>query len=1264
MEQFNNAITGICVAVSQTSDPTGSYYLYNFVIDATGFTDYPKMSVWPDAYYVSTNDFANVFHVNFTALDRAQMLAGQPAQQVVINSPGGNSDLAYSVLPADLDGMTPPPDGDPGIFTNFISPYLDGGSTYALGMWQMTVDWNNPANSTLAGPTEITVDPFNDGICNLSRACIPQPSPATAGDYVDSLGDRLMFRLAYRNFGDHQALVVNHTVGTGGAPSAPPAGIRWYELDAPAGATDASDWTVAQQGTYLPNDGNSRWMGSIAMDQSGNIGLGYSMSSTSLDPSAAFTGQNVGGPSGVMDAGETVSVTGSGVQEGTGNRWGDYSAMSLDPTDDCTFWTSQEYISATGSFHWSTNISSFKFDNCSAGPTGIVEGTVTAASSGSAIAGATVTLTPGNASGQTAQNGHYSITTAPGNYTATATAFGYQADSESVTITDGGTTTQDFALQSSSAATLNGIVYDTGHHYPLFAHVVIDAGSQQVADVPTGPNGKYSVSLPTGTTYTMTATPYLSGYTAGTATVTLSGDTQQNFALSPDASCSAPGYAYQFGEDFDGGTFPPTGWTVTNDVSGSLVAWQLSSAYPEDNGNYTGGSGNAADADSNVPGPGVGSYDTSLITPAISTAVVGTSPVLNFLENFNVFSGNEAFDVDISTDGGNTWTTVDHQTVTCGALYGLPGCPESMSLGSYLGGATSFELRFRYYNPVSDYDWYAQVDNIAIGTCLPIPGGLVMGKAFDANTKQVLAGVTVTDENGNTTTTGPVNGVAVGFVMFEPAGDHTLTFAKSAYQDATKDVSVSNGAVVPVWVGLNAGQLGVRPTQATLNVPVGTQQTYTLLIGNTGLAPVDWTLSSLNSPPSQPQVKQGQGVNAPLHNISGHFSPANLRTLQKEGRSASTAHAPSRGLAQPAPQDSTWAAVADYPIPVLDNCAAADQSGNVYSVTGVSNGVQTTADYVYDPTSGTWSSFADFPGGGLEKPACAMVGGKLYVTDGDNTSFTENDTLYIYDPSSDSWSTGADLPTSGAEFGAAGVGLNGKFYVIGGCDGASCTTFIPRVAEYDPGSDSWSSAADYPTGTAWEGCGAAGADMVCAGGFTPSGTDTTATYVYDPSSDSWTAGADMPYDNWGMDTIGTADGHLLVSQGVTDGTATITNLSAIYDVASDSWSSLPNNPVTTYRGAGACGFYTIGGQDGTFTGLTSVSFLSGYDVCGVGSVPWLSFNPAMGTLAGHSHTSSMVTVDGTGQTAGTSDTVQVVLGGNTPYGSITIPLTVNWTSGG
>ena len=1266
LSQFNSSYTGICIAVSATSDPTGAYYLYDMVIDAGGFTDYPKTGLWvtgdpnTDAYFVATNDFpgGGFTNVNFTALQRSAMLTGGTAEMVVIN--GAQGGLDYSDLPADVDGTNMPPLDDPGIFVNYVSPYLFGGGTpYALEMYQMTTDWSNPSNATLTGPTEIDVNPFNDG----DNSCAPQPSP---GECLPVLGDRLMFRLAYRSINGHQTLLTNHAVTTNGTSA--PIGIDWYELDAPSGSTNAGDWTVAQQGVYDPGDGNSRFMGSLAMDQSGDLGLGYTVSGSSLDPSIAIAGQNVGAASGQMDAPETIMITGTGVQQSTG-RWGDYSSIMTDPTDDCTFWTAQEYISATGSFNWSTGLAAFKFDNCTAGPTGTVSGTVTDSSTGNPIQGAEVALTPNGGSGQTDGSGNYSITTATGTYDATASKFGYQTSSPvSVTITDGGTVTQNFQLTPATSATLSGRVYDAGHLYPLYAEVKVKYQGSTVADVWTSPvNGHYSVSLPSGNDYTVSATPMASGFTAGSATVTLSGDTTQSFGLTPDSSCSAPGYHYTGGisENFDEGTFPPSGWTVSNDVSGSNVVWEASSAEPSPyNVNVTGGSGDAADADSNAAGPGVGSYDTSLISPPIDVSSL-SSTTLKWLENYVVYSGNEALDVDISTDGGNTWTNIEHYTSTCGTLYALPGCTPSPSvdIGSYLPGSGTFQLRWRYYNLSSDYDWYAQVDNVLLGAqCSAIPGQLLNLVTTDANTHSGLAGVTITDENGNSATTAAIPGNDHdGALLFEPAGPHQLTATKNNYQDNVQTVSVSGGQGTSkvVLFRMLAGQLVANPTSLSVNAPVGTTTNVTLHIGNSGSASLDWQLSSIDAPPAQPF----HGGGAPLNDehCSGRISPASLLAHGKPVDCSGG----DRPSSSPSSNDPSWTAVADYPIPVLDGCMAKDETGTglIYSVTGVSNGSNTASDYVYDPSTDTWTAFADFPNGGLEKPACAFINGKLYVADGWDGSGNNSAALYIYDPSTDSWTTGADNPNSQGG-GAAGVALNGKLYVIGGCQNGSSCPGDSSVEVYDPSSDSWSAAADYPAVIAWQSCGAIAGEIYCAGGIA-SGSETPNTYVYDPSTDTWTGGlAPIPVASgglWGSAFTATADGQLLVQDGVTDNFATVTNEGFAYDVASDSWSSLPNSSVTTYRPGSSCGFYQVGGQDGTFTGIQDAVVLPGFDVCSVGPVPWLTFNSATGSLDAKTSTTSMLAIDGTGQTAGTSSVVTVRLSGNTPYGSITIPLTVNWT---
>ena len=164
-----------------------------------------------------------------------------------------------------------------------------------------------------------------------------------------------MYRLAYRNFGDHESLVVNHSVTAGSS-----AGVRWYELRATAGAL-----TVFQQGTYAP-DTNWRWMGSIAMDQAGNMALGYSVSS--LNPGIRYTGRLAADPLGTMTQGEGTMISGTGSQTGRLSRWGDYTMLAVDPVDDCTFWYTNEYLTANGTFNWHTRMGSFKLPGCPAGP--------------------------------------------------------------------------------------------------------------------------------------------------------------------------------------------------------------------------------------------------------------------------------------------------------------------------------------------------------------------------------------------------------------------------------------------------------------------------------------------------------------------------------------------------------------------------------------------------------------------------------------------------------------------------------------------------------------------------------------------------------------------------------------------------------------------------------------------------------------------------------------------------------------------------------
>ena len=325
-----------CVAVSTTSDATGTYNRYSFRYN--NFDDYPKMGVWPDAYYETFNMFNgnNFVGSDACAYDRSAMLAGTAATQICFQQ----GPAVGGLLPSDLDGATAPPAGSPNYLLLF--------GTNNLSLYKFHVDFATPTNSTFTGPTVLSVAAFNP-LCG-GGTCVAQPGTTQK---LDSLADRLMYRLAYRNFGTHESLVVNHSVAVSSG-----GGVRWYEIQNPGGTP-----TVAQQGTFAP-DSSFRWMGSIAMDQFGDIALGYSVSDkTSVHPSVAYTGRVPTDPAGTME-GEVSVVTGAGSQTGSLTRWGDYSAMQVDPVDDCTFWYTQEYMKTTGSFNWNTRIANFKFPAC------------------------------------------------------------------------------------------------------------------------------------------------------------------------------------------------------------------------------------------------------------------------------------------------------------------------------------------------------------------------------------------------------------------------------------------------------------------------------------------------------------------------------------------------------------------------------------------------------------------------------------------------------------------------------------------------------------------------------------------------------------------------------------------------------------------------------------------------------------------------------------------------------------------------------------
>jgi hypothetical protein len=348
-----------CVAVSTTPDPLGSYFRYAF---STGpnFPDYPKYGVWPDGYYITTREFDpdDRESIGIYAIDRRQVLAGDPVSRMVSFQ---LTEPAYLVgdglLPADLDGDTlPPPDSPAYLVGSMDAGARDRAPFDGLNVFHLRFNRGNPANSRFALAKQVPIAPYDTIFpCSpTSRSCIPQPRTANKLDIL-SYRQRPTWRLAYRNFGTHESLVTNQSVEA--RPGI--AGVRWWELRNPL------DPVLHQEGTWAPDDGVHRWMGSAAMDEQGNLAVGYSVSNADdVFPGIRYAGRLATDPLGELGQGEAVLIDGAGSQTAS-SRWGDYTSLNVDPSDDCTFWYVNEYYAKNSARGWQTRIGAFRFPGCS-----------------------------------------------------------------------------------------------------------------------------------------------------------------------------------------------------------------------------------------------------------------------------------------------------------------------------------------------------------------------------------------------------------------------------------------------------------------------------------------------------------------------------------------------------------------------------------------------------------------------------------------------------------------------------------------------------------------------------------------------------------------------------------------------------------------------------------------------------------------------------------------------------------------------------------
>jgi carboxypeptidase family protein/Kelch motif protein len=885
------------------------------------------------------------------------------------------------------------------------------------------------------------------------------------------------------------------------------------------------------------------------------------------------------------------------------------------------------------------------------GPHGVVTGTVTA-SGGGAIAGAKVSV--GSSSIVTGANGTYSLSVPAGTYSVSASAYGYATQTVSgVAVADNTTVTENFALAAVARSTVTGRVTDgSGQGWPLYASISVEgAPGGPVHSNPT--TGTYSLQVPVNGSYTLDVTTAYSGYRLVKQPVTVgTSATTQNVAVPVDAAaCIAPGYtAHVHGDSqtFDT-TSLPAGWTITN-ASATVGGWEFDD--PGARGNLTGGTGDFAIVDSDHLG--IGNHQDSLLTGPVVDLSAISDPSLSFDTYYKEFS-NSVADVDVSVDGGTTWTSVWQFSTT-----GVHGAHVSIPLPQAVG-KTAVQARFHY---TGTWAYYWEVDDVVLGdtTCDPVSGGLVVGQVTDANTKGPLAGAIVTEAG-----TPPVTATSAAtadpalkgafYWMFSPNnGAQSLTAAKARYTSASATATVLASGVTEQDFTLTAGQLTVTPSSLSKALAWGGNGTSTLTVKNTGTAPATLTASNLNGGFTLQGIKQS---GAPVQTVTGTFPNTDMVTANKlaagknaKGKTAGPTAA--KPAAVGAAAGTAWQPIANYPTSIQDNIAEYS-GGKLYSGFGFTGSGDVSTLYSYDPTSGAWTQLAS-ASDTRESPAHGFVGGKLYVAGGWGASGSPDTNTEVYDPSSNTWSQGAAW--AGALAGSGSAVLGSKLYVVGGCNASSCGT--TSVSVLDTSSGTWSTAANYPETTSWLACGAIAGKIYCAGGT--DGTNTSQhTYSYDPSSNTWTKLADMPTGIWGS-AYTSANGMLLLQDGIANGA--LTNQGEIYNPATDSWGALPNANAAAYRFGGALGFYTVGGGQGTFqTPLDTADVLSGYDQGSNNAAPWLKLNTNTVTLAPGASATITATFNAADPsiTQPGAYTATLLMDSDTPYQVSAVPVTMTVT---
>jgi len=654
LTEFLSSGNNLLIAVSTSPDPTGTYYTYT-IASPGGFPDYPKYSIWEDSYVCT----ANVGSSDIFVFDRNSMLTGGAASTQYFTQSNFGTITFQAATPVSLNGTTAPPTGAPAMIMRMRDDAWTGAASDALEIWDIDIDWVTPANSTMTQNTVLGIAAYDSDLCGYTTFnCIPQPATTQT---IDPLREVLMNRIHYRNFGSHESIVCCHVADVDGTDHA---GIRWYELRRSGGTTGA--WTIYQEGTYAP-DSDNRFMASIGISATGNIGLMFNISSSTTYPSIHYTGRKECDPLNTMTEPETVIINGSGSQgSSTGGRYGDYNSMGLDPVDGETFYCTAMY---NPSGQWSTRNAAFKLGQC----------------------------------GANVQFGNSAYTVSEPDANVSNGCLDYYILQVPISITADPSQPADVTVNVSGGTATQGVDYDISSTSFTFDGTSLTGNVEIWVYNDNYVEGTETITLD----YTLNANggDAAAGTLNQTVTVTINDDD-----LAPASMVNTSTILSQ---DFETGMAPFT--TVNN--SGN-TPWQIGNVTNTPNGAYAIPGDNATefawidDDDCNCD-----QSDTYLESPVIDlTNYTSVQMTFDSYYEANTYNGDtEDAEVRVSTDGGTTYTTV--QNVNASIIDGS-WVANSADLSAFVGNA-NVKVAI-WYSDGTGWLYGCAVDNIILTGTSPI----------------------------------------------------------------------------------------------------------------------------------------------------------------------------------------------------------------------------------------------------------------------------------------------------------------------------------------------------------------------------------------------------------------------------------------------------------------------------------------------------------------------------------------------------------------